>query len=297
MSRKSAARSNARGSAKAAGGAHLTRQARMSTLDRVIRTLYSAGHQVAGIDGLKERHVALYFERRKADGIGTRTMQNEVAHIRAAMRAAGRSQAAASPSISNRALGLDGSSRDGTKTAATPEQYQGALDLARTIDVGIHAVLGLERTLGLRAAEAIRSGPSLATWERQLEAGERVLVIYGTKGGRDRLSSPADREAALEAVRTARSVAADRGGRLIDKPTLKQAMTYYRNVMNRRITEATGMCGHALRYAYAVDRVAAYGAEGLSTPESLAKTSIDLGHGDGRGTYVSQVYAKDHEWP
>ena len=262
-------------------------------MDRAIRTLYDAGHQVTGIEGLKERHVALYFERRKVDGIGIRTMQNEAAHIRAAMRAAGRSQAAASPSISNRALGLDGSSRDGTKTAATPEQYRDALELARTIDIGIHAVLGLERTLGLRAAEAIRSGPSLATWERQLEAGERALVIYGTKGGRDRLSSPADREAALEAVRTARAVAAARGGRLIDKPTLKQAMTYYRNVMNRRITETTGMCGHALRYAYAVDRVAAYESDGLTLQESRAKTSIDLGHGDGRGAYVAQVYVQN----
>ena len=264
----------------------------MSTLDRVIRTLYAAGHQVTGIDGLKERHVALYFDQRKAEGVGVRTMQNEAAHIRGSMRAAVRHQAAASPSISNRALGLDGSSRNGTKTAATPEQYRDALDLARAIDAGIHAVLGLERTLGLRAAEAIRSAPSLATWERQLAAGERVLVIYGTKGGRDRLSSPADRDAALHAVRTARAVAASRGGRLIDKPTLKQAMTYYRNAMHRRITEAAGICGHALRYAYAEDRMSIYKEEGLSVRESLAKTSIDLGHGDGRGTYVRQVYAQ-----
>lgn len=165
------------------------------------------------------------------------------------------------------------------------------------MDAGLTAVLMLERALGLRSAEAIQAGPSLDTWARQLREGERVTVVFGTKGGRPRESLPADFAQAIEAVEAARRVAAEHGGKLIAAGTLRQAMTWYRNHMHRRITAATGFAGHALRYSYAVDRLAAYAADGYSLEEARALTSIDLGHGDGRGRYVQSVYASQEGRP
>src|SRR5690606_11882319 len=116
MSKRSEARSSARGAAKAAGGAHLTKQARLGTLTRLVRHLQDHGFQISGPDGLRERHVAHYFQARRAEGIALRTLQNEAAHIRGAMRAVRRHQAADSRTISNEALGISGSTRKGTKT-------------------------------------------------------------------------------------------------------------------------------------------------------------------------------------
>lgn len=292
MSKRSDARSSARGAAKAAGGAHLTKQGRLGTLTRLIRHLHAHGFHVSGPEAIREKHVAHYVQARRTEEIAMRTLQNEVAHIRSAMRAVGRGQAAASPTITNAALGIAGSSRAGTKTAATQEQYLAALAAAAEVDAGLAVALKLERTLGLRGAEAIRAGPSLATWERQLSAGERISVVFGTKGGRDRESHPAERHQALEAVREARAIAKSRGGKLLAASTLKEAMTYYRNAMHRHVTPRSGICAHALRYAYTQDRMTCYRAEGFSEVEARAKASIDLGHGDGRGAYVAQVYSR-----
>lgn len=290
MSKRSEARSNARGAAKAAGGAHLTKQARMGTLGRVLQHLHEHGFQVSGPDSLREKHLAHYFQARRAQGVAVRTMQNEAAHIRGAMAAVGRGQAAQSPTISNKALGISGSSRKGTKTGATPEQYLAAVAAASALDPGLTAALKLERTLGLRGTEAVQCGQSLPRWERELIAGKPVTIVRGTKGGRRRESEPAGPALALEAVREARAVANARNGKLIDSSNLREAMTWYRNAMHRHITPAAGITGHCLRYAYAADRLAAYQRAGDDRREALAQTSIDLGHGDGRGQYVQAVY-------
>lgn len=288
MSKLSDAKHSLIGAAKGAGGSFLTRDARMGTMERVAEVLYSKGFQISGADGLKERHIATYIQSRQEEGVGTRTLQNEMAHIRGAMRAVGRDQAAASSTISNKALGIAGGSRAGTKVAATEKQYREALTKAAALDRGLAASIQLERTLGLRAAEAIQSPKSLATWERALEAGRSVTVVYGTKGGRPRDSAPADSAQALAAVREARAVAEERGGKLLDAANLKQAMQTYHNAMHREIR----MQGHSLRYAYACDRVDSYVAAGYSRAEAYALTSMDLGHGDGRGRYVQRVYTR-----
>ncbi|MBB9446857.1 DNA-binding protein, partial [Escherichia coli] len=44
------------------------------------------------------------------------------------------------------------------------------------------------------------------------------------------------------------------------------------------------------RYAWAQDAIRHYLAQGFSEKESLALTATDLGHGDGRGRWVKQVY-------
>ncbi|MDR0183253.1 phage integrase N-terminal domain-containing protein [Lysobacter arvi] len=142
MSKKTEAVSAARGAAKGSG-AHPTKQARMKTMERSFGFLHGCGYQVPDVGGLREKHIALYFEQRKFEGLSVRTFQNEAAHIREAMRAVGRHQAADSPTMSNKALGIDGSCRDGTKVAATDEEFQEALGIAAGIDEGVAAALKL----------------------------------------------------------------------------------------------------------------------------------------------------------
>ena len=62
------------------------------------------------------------------------------------------------------------------------------------------------------------------------------------------------------------------------------------------IMKSRGLTGkyspHSMCYAYARDRHNAYLKDGFSQKESLAIVSIDLGHGDGRGTYVKKSIFK-----
>lgn len=289
MSKRSDAQSSLRGAAKKSGGSFLTKTARMATLGRLGGAMYDRGFQVTGIEGIKEKHIQAYIESRK-DEVGVRTLQNEMAHIRCSLTTYGREKLANSPRISNEALGISGSSRAGTKTGISDEAYQQALEKAGSRSPGLAVVMKLERTLGLRAAEAIRSPGSLATWEKQLEAGRPIRVIEGTKGGRPRDTHPPDRAAALEAVREARAVASSSGGHLIAgaSGTLLSAMRTYANQMHRHI----GIEGHSLRYAFTKERVDAYIDAGFSRREAMAMTSLDLGHGDGRGDYVARVYLR-----
>lgn len=287
MSTKSEAMNSMRTAALAAGGSHATKDARIGTAERFTEKMYAQGMQIRGPESIKPKHVVAYVAARQADGIGTRTLQNEAAHIRSVMKSVGRGQTAADKSITNATLGISGSSREGTKIAATEQQYQTARSITAAISPGISAALALERTLGCRMAEAIRSPASLATWERQLAAGDRVTIIYGTKGGRSRESHPADRTAAIAAVKEARAVVAAQGGRLVPGE-LEQALARYSNVMHRH-TEITG---HQLRYSYAQDRLDAYREQGYNEKDARALTSGDLGHGDGRGTYVARVYSR-----
>jgi hypothetical protein len=53
-----------------------------------------------------------------------------------------------------------------------------------------------------------------------------------------------------------------------------------------------GIQGHALRYAWAREHMDAYLAEGIPIGEAMARTSMDLGHGDGRGRWVKMVYLR-----
>ncbi|MFW8411894.1 DNA-binding protein, partial [Klebsiella pneumoniae] len=51
----------------------------------------------------------------------------------------------------------------------------------------------------------------------------------------------------------------------------------------------------SFRYAWTQDALRRYLAQGFSHREALALTSMDLGHGDGRGRYVVRVYGRREE--
>lgn len=252
------------------------------------RLVLAQNVQIRRVEQLKTRHVEEYIRERLAQGITKRSLQNEMAAVRCILKQAGRDRLAQSERLNNRSLGLSGASRNGTKLAITPEHYRDVLETARVKDPGMAAALELSRLMELRSQEAVQSVQSLKTWRQALDHGDtRLTVVFGTKGGRPRETIILD----AGAVRKALAVAEDRLGRLIDKPDLKSAMKYWHSQAAR-----LGLTGayspHSLRYAWAQDAIRHYLAQGFCEKEALAMTAMDLGHGDGRGRYVAQVYGR-----
>lgn len=103
------------------------------------------------------RHIESYIHERLAQGIGKRTLQNEMASLRAVLQQAGRKQVAEHEWLTNKSLGLAGASRSGTRQAITPEHYHHVLETARMKDPGLAAALELARLMGLRSQEAVQS--------------------------------------------------------------------------------------------------------------------------------------------
>ncbi|MEC5319329.1 integrase domain-containing protein [Brenneria populi subsp. brevivirga] len=278
--------------ARQAGGSHKTVHDRMALAQRFCIRLLEQNVQIRRVEQLKARHVESYIRERLEQGITKRSLQNEMAAIRCVLKQAGRDRLAASERLSNKSLGLSGASRNGTRRAITVEHYRQVLETVHAKDAGMAAALGLSRLMGLRSQEAVQCVQSLGTWKQALEHGEtRLTVVFGTKGGRPRETIILDAGAVRKTLDNALSVAENRNGRLIDKPDLKSAMKYWHGQASR-----IGLTGayspHSLRYAWAQDAIRHYLAQGFSEKEALALVAMDLGHGDGRGRYVAQVYGR-----
>ncbi|OSM99067.1 integrase domain-containing protein [Lonsdalea populi] len=276
--------------ARQAGGSHKTVHDRMALAQRFCERLLEQNVQIRRVEQLKARHIENYVRERLEQGIKKRSLQNEMAALRCLLKQAGRDRLATSERLSNKSLGLSGASRNGTRQAITAEHYRQALETAREKNTGMAAALELSRLMGLRSQEAVQCAQSLRTWKQALERGEtRLTVVFGTKGGRPRETMILDAGAVRKALDNALSVAENRNGRLIDKPNLKSAMKYWHSQASR-----IGLTGayspHSLRYAWAQDAIRHYLAQGFSEKEALALVAMDLGHGDGRGRYVAQVY-------
>lgn len=218
-------------------------------------------------------------------------------HLRAVLKHVDKQGLARNPAYNNRALGIGRGSRLGTKQPLSDEAiraFQQRMDRLGRPHIG--ALLDLQRSLGLREVEAIRGGQmeTLARWQRELQEHGSVRVIAGTKGARPRDVHPAQVDRALAAVQRARTLLEASGQRyLLTRADgtvtrdLEQAIGVYRNVCYR-----AGIQSHSARYAFAQERMQAYRDEGISEREARAATSLDLGHGDGRGRYVASVYAR-----
>lgn len=276
--------------AKKGGGSFKTVDDRIHMTKRFTEHLRALNIQIQRVEQIKVRHIECYIQERLEQDIGLRTLQNEMAALRSVLRQAGRRQVVEHPRLTNKALGLSGASRNGTRRAITPEHYDRVMEKARAQDAGLAAALEIARLMGLRSQEAVQSSQSLKTWLKAIERGEtRLKVVFGTKGGRPRYTTILDIDAVRKALEKALPVATQRNGKLIDKPDLKTAMEHW----HKQATKV-GLTGkfspHSLRYAWAQDAIRHYLAQGFSEKESLALTATDLGHGDGRGCWVKQVY-------
>ncbi|HDD9174604.1 TPA: integrase domain-containing protein [Escherichia coli] len=261
---------------------------------RFTESLAKMNVQISSAAQVKVRHIELYMRSRS--NVSERTRENEMSAIRVMLRQAGKYKMAdpEHPRLSNKALGISGSSRKGTKKLITDDRFREILQRVEAKDKGVAAVVKLSRYLGLRNEEAIQSAKSLRTWKKALQRGnEKIRVIFGTKGGRERMTTVVDRDKVLDAVNYALKYASKHNGRLIDRDNLKSAMDYYLNTL-RRYGELKGgdETAHSFRYSYAASAMKYHIMNGYSYKEALALTSIDLGHGDGRGRYIEQVYCQ-----
>lgn len=174
--------------------------------------------------------------------------------------------------------------------AISQEQYQAIYQQALQKSPALAATLNIAVTLGLRGEEAVQSCQSMKTWQKALQQGKTTLhVVFGTKGGRPRDVHIINSQQTLQAVNNALTIMAQQNGKLIDKPSLKQAMNYWRN-STYRLGLTGQIAPHSLRYAFTQEQIDHYLKQGYTEKEALAKVSMDLGHGDGRGKFIKLVY-------
>lgn len=267
------------------GGSCGTRASRKSLCNGIVSALQKQFPHLISAEQIGLRHVRAFLQQRKAKGLSVRSLQNDVAHVRNLLRDAGRDELLREPGMTNGSLGISGASRLGTKTPIGDSELSALLTSIN--DARFICLLHLQRDLGLRALEAIRSCESLSRWKRDLEEGKSVVeVFFGTKGGRRRQTHLPNPKRALAAISVAVKVI-DAHGHLAPGQTLKEATTWFRNKCHR-----VGLQSHRLRYTFANVCVDHYLASGYSMREAFARTAVDLGHGDGRGRWIKMVYCR-----
>jgi hypothetical protein len=281
------------------GGAHLTQEARRATFGTFAQAMREKGYGIQSAEQIGGKHLQAFVDCRLAQGVQNRTIANEMSHVRAVLVHCGKEGLARNPTYGNKALGIGPGRRIGTKEPLSDAAMRGFQEYTDRLGrSAIGHVLELQRALGLREAEAIRGGnpETLARWHREIEGRGCVRVIEGTKGGHARDVHPADLSRARTAIERAQATLSASGQRyLVTRADgtaatgLRQALGIYRNLCHR-----AGIQSHAARYAFTEERMQAYRNDGFSEREARAATSLDLGHGDGRGRYVASVYAMDH---
>ncbi len=291
------------------GASHGTREAHnVAFRDFAQWAKSEANIQIKSIDNLKVKHIEAYIKSRLNNEIKPRTLQNRMAALRVAMRNSKKSHIRdlanpKHPQLCCKALCIAGTSREGTKTAMSDDMLKSAIErlengsgraLARP---DAAAALRLQAALGLRIMETVRSAKSLESWGEQLQKFGKITVVSGTKGGRTRevFIHPETRNEAVQAIKQALKIANEQGGQLLKGHAgdLKSAYQSYRDAL-RRIGGLKGpQSPHATRYAFAQGQVSNYQENLCMTlSDALAATSLDLGHGDGRGRWVHHVYSK-----
>jgi putative lipase involved disintegration of autophagic bodies len=110
--------------AKHVGGSFKTVHDRIRIIDRFCRHLMALNIQVRDVQHLKTKHIESYIANHQATGITVRTLHNDMSALRAVFRLAGREKLVTSTWLTNRALGLSGASRAGTKFAIPNERFQ-----------------------------------------------------------------------------------------------------------------------------------------------------------------------------
>lgn len=280
-----------------AGGSDRTRVARDTTARDFANWTKENNVQIQALDKLKTRQISDYgrqlAEKVQIGKLSIRTAQNRMTHLRVMLREAGRWQVADNERINNAAVGLTGACRDGTHRAIREDEFLAAHNAAKA---DVAAIMSLQRSAGLRDLEAIMGSrkDTLTRWERELKIYGKIHVIEGTKGNHPRWSEIPDVERFKNAIAEARKILNETGNKyvLVGKSgTLESAYNRYGNA-SRKAGLQGEISPHSLRYAYSAEIVEKAKEEGNSEREALIRASLALGHGDGRGRYVKQVYLR-----
>jgi len=275
-------------------GSHLTRESRSRCLAELARILSDAGFGIERPDQLGLRHVRVFIEKKKLQGLSDAALANFMSHIRVFLRAIGKSSLAADPNMSNKALGIKSRSRNGTKQPFEAEELSKVLELvANERGGGGYALCLLSVALGLREQEVVIADvKQLAAWERDLSLTGQIVVASGTKGGRARNVIPLCTSFALSVLRYAIRHVGPHGYLVLTaagKPTssLLQSMRTMSNYFSRR-----GIQHHRFRYTYAVRLAEMLHRKGHPWSVVWKLVAVYLGHGDGRGRWAKQVYGR-----
>lgn len=277
-----------------AQGGTLTR-ARARTTWRALAQFAKEKKMILHPEKMTSKQVLCFVEYRLEQGITPRVLQNEISHIRRALRGAGRELGDVKDPKNNfgsRRLGVPQGRRTST---AQPVDVRLIENITRA---DVRAVCALQACMGLRQTEAIRSTKDLSLWQRALQQANEdrshcfLPVVDGTKGGRERVVNiyPSEVRRTLEAVTGA--LAMVQGQWVVQSKSLEAANKAY-----IRACDKAGFQSHGLRRTFAVEQFLRY-REVMSEADALRRLSRDLGHGDGRGrwvkgNYLAVLYGKD----
>jgi len=283
---------NAKELAKAAGGSHSTIDARTRIIMQLVHNLrFEQNVQIRTISQLREKNIENWLRSGKEKGLSPRTLQNRLTAVRSVLVQAERYDTLSRLENTAKKVGFAGASRDGVRKPPSVEQLNRMLDSVN--HEGVRICLQMMNEFGLRQKEAIMSAASLDKWLRDItnDRHGRFMLVQGSKGGRPREIWPNDAQRAVALVSKAIDFCRSNGGKLVEGD-LKQALGRF----NRQAASA-GFKGlnspHSLRYAFAQRTIARLMQLGWDKRLALSFTSQVLGHGDGRGRWIDQVYSKN----
>ena len=274
------------------GGSTLTKIGREAILNKSVNDLknHLKITSIHGIKDIKVKHAEKLVDFWKKNGISNRTIQNRMSVLRTSLVKVGMTNSANSERLTTKNLGIQ-ASRNGTHSAPTIEYIN---EKVSKLDSSFSICANLQIHIGLRAREAVSAGSSISTWMKEIENGG-IIVTRGTKGGKSRrvdFSNEDRRKKAITAIKDAISYCKSHGEMIIKSSSLEGAMRSY-----QRALLAVGFSGseasHCFRYYFAVHQFLSHlEIDPTNEKEALARLSLDLGHGDGRGRYCKQVYLK-----
>lgn len=282
---------NAKELSKAAGGSHSTVEARTRIIMQLVNNLrYEQNVQIRNISQLKEKNIENWLRSGREKGLSPRTLQNRLTAVRAVLKEAERYDTISRLQNIAKKVGFAGAPRDGVRKPPSEEQINRML--SNVNHQGVRICLELMGEFGLRQKEAIMSAASLEKWLKDISSDRhgRFQLVQGSKGGRPREIWPNDPQRAAALVSKAIEFCRSNGGKLIEGD-LKQALGKF-----NRVAAQGGFTRlhspHSLRYAFAQRTIDRLMQHGWDKRLALSFTSQVLGHGDGRGRWIDQVYSR-----
>ena len=275
--------------AKGAFASHRNTMCEFTAFARFMRTLDIKPRRVKDTPELA---ILLYVQHCVARGVAPGTVRNTTTEIRCALSRAGRNI----DYLTNAAMGISSRDRNGQKRALLPSEVDAFVARAARLNMGFALLLQLQRLLGLRRLEALRSAPDLQLWLDCITAGDHTVpVTRGVKGGRRRTVTilMQRREETIQVLHSAVQYCKANGGQLITgrRNSLESALNRL-----KALYTTIGMTGqtssHAARYSYAQDKALEYLQSGMEEHAVLIHVSADLGHGPSRQSFTARVYLR-----
>ena len=299
MSRRSQAKHSANVATSKIGGARDTKKQRERICKQFINWCFQHGYLFNSMSEVTREMLQAYFKSLQDEGITVATQHNRLSAILKTMKTLRREKQL--QNITAKTVGLEPRNRAGTKVPIPDDFFQTVLARAASLaepEPGFVIALKLQRLLGHRGLESLMSVKDLESYAVQaveaLEA-QKVPIHLGTKGGRKRVTEIIKSKAmeTLIVIREALGFMRSNGGYLIvcGKDGIKSAKSKY-----HRLAIDIGLVGkyapHSLRYAYCVDKIIELRDAGCNRSEAMTLAANFLGHGDGRGRFISMVYGK-----